>query len=63
MAGRQVKILIYQNISIQDEHYGGCCGGSCGGYVGGKSAMEHAAEGLFDQAPYVEWTRGLNSIN
>jgi len=41
-----------------DEHYGGCCGGSCGGYVGGKSAMEHAAEGLFDQAPYVEWTRG-----
>merc|ERR1711934_764728 len=40
------------------ELYGGCCGGNCGGYVGGKSAMEHADEGLFDSAAYVEWSRG-----
>ncbi len=26
-----------------------------GGYVGGRSAMEHAAEGLFDNAPVVTW--------
>ena len=30
----------------------------CGGYVGGRSAMEHAAEGLFDNAFETTWTRG-----
>ena len=43
----------------EGELYGGCCGGNCGGYVGGKSAMEHADEGLFDSAAYVEWSRGI----
>ena len=33
-------------------------GTGCGGYVGGKSAIEHAAEGLFDNAFVTSWTRG-----
>jgi len=45
--------------------FGTCCGGSkgnnwngCGGYTGGKSALEHYADGLFDNAPSTTWTRG-----
>ena len=38
--------------------YGNCCGGNCGGYEGGKSAIKHAKDGLFDDAPYTEWLRG-----
>ena len=33
----------------------------CGGYNGGRSAMEHAAEGLFDNAIETTWTRGENT--
>ena len=29
-----------------------------GGYVGGRSAMDHASEGLFNNAPVNEWKRG-----
>ena len=42
--------------------YGNCCGGSCGGYEGGKSAIIHAAEGLFDGALIKEWTRGKDAF-
>ena len=36
-------------------------GTHCGGYNGGRSAMEHAAEGLFDNAIETTWTRGENT--
>ena len=38
-----------------DEPYGTKCGA---GISRGKSAVEHAADGLFDQAPYTHWFRG-----
>lgn len=43
-----------------DEPYGTCCGndGGCGGYAGGRSALEQAAEGLFDDAFVTVWQRG-----
>jgi len=48
--------------------YGTCCPGyddkfknHCGGYNGGRSAMEHAAEGLFDNAIETTWSRGENT--
>ena len=62
----------FECIVIIDNVYGRCCGGNgkagdkfvrgCGGYVGGKSAMEHAEDGLFDSAAYVEWSRGCQYI-
>ena len=42
--------------------YGTCCGHQCGGYEGGKSAILHAADGLFDGAPYKEWKRGSEPL-
>ena len=30
----------------------------CGGFAYGKSAMEHAADGLFDNAAVTKWERG-----
>merc|ERR1719336_1627103 len=42
--------------------YGNCCGSNCGGYEGGKSAIEHAADGLFDNAPVIEWKRGSTPL-
>ena len=38
--------------------YGNCCDKNCGGWEGGRPAIEHAAEGLFDNAPVTEWVRG-----
>ena len=30
----------------------------CAGYSGGKSAIDHAADGLFDDAAVTKWRRG-----
>lgn len=30
----------------------------CGGFTGGKSAMDHAIDGLFDDAAVTKWRRG-----
>ena len=30
----------------------------CGGFTFGKSAMEHAEDGLFDNAAVTKWDRG-----
>jgi len=40
--------------------FGTCCsaGTGCGGYTGGKSALDHYADGLFDNAPSTTWRRG-----
>jgi len=49
--------------NTDSDPFGTCCAakpGGCGGFVGGKSAMEHAAEGLFVNAPVTTWTRGSN---
>ena len=47
--------------NIDTRPYGSCCaqvGYRCGAYAHGKSAMEHAAEGLFDGAATTSWFRG-----
>ena len=41
--------------ACRNEPYGTRCNG---GYSRGRPALEHAAEGLFDQAPYTYWYRG-----
>ena len=33
-------------------------GDGCAGYTGGSSALDHANEGLFDDAAVTIWTRG-----
>jgi len=47
--------------SVDLRPYGSCCAqevDNCGGYNFGKSAMDHAAEGLFDGAAVTTWNRG-----
>jgi len=50
-----------QNSSVDPRPYGSCCEqkvDNCGGYAYGKSAMDHAAEGLFNGAAVTTWNRG-----
>jgi len=45
----------------EDRPYGSCCAQSyyrCGGFSQGKSAMEHADDGLFNDAAVTRWRRG-----
>lgn len=51
----------------EERPYGSCCAQTdygiprvdgCGGFAYGKSAMEHAADGLFDNAAVTKWERG-----
>ena len=53
-----IHYSINENYSYIGNLYGNCCDKNCGGWEGGRPAIEHAAEGLFDNAPVTEWVRG-----